>query len=145
ASRHDDVGVFNRSCSRNFVRLRHFNDQIWISNVPAFYKNPRRRSVLRISLDRSRVGPSRQGVDFLLRQRGIILKVSYGAICVPRRHFPRNDSLLDGFGPWPNLIVRRQRHRTDLPWPVAALAALLKNPNDVVIKGHAWFGGRSAS
>src|SRR6185436_6809888 len=54
----------------------------------------------------------------------------------PRRHLAFDDAVPDGSRPRPRALIIQQRHRADLAWPMAVLAVLLKNRQDVFRKGH---------
>src|SRR3954471_3477078 len=94
----------------------------------------RLRHVGGVAHRRAGVDPLRDGRDFVVAQRWIVLEALNPdmRIDAPRRHLPFSDALLDGSRPRPDILGRYQRHRPHLSGPMAALTRPLENRRDVL-------------
>ena len=54
----------------------------------------------------------------------------------PWRHLAKPDRFLNGRGPGTRLLIGEQRHRADFAGPMTFLAAILKDGENVLIKGR---------
>ena len=87
-----------------------------------------------VALRRAVAGPLHDGVDFLLRQRAVVLVVldADARVDVPGRHVARRHAIANRTRPRTRLFVGLQRHRRDRIRPVARLALVLENRRDVL-------------
>src|SRR6185295_4864935 len=92
-----------------------------------------RRHVLDVAPGRPGVDPPGDRLDLLLAERAVVDEPldPDAFVEIPRRHFPADDSGLDRSDPRTDLLVRDQRHRSDVARSVADLAFLLENWRDI--------------
>ena len=112
---------------RNVILLRHGDDKVWLTDIPAIDELDRHGQVLRIALGRAVVDPCEKSVNFALRHAAVIGEFTKVRVGKPWRHATSLNSFLDRRSPGPSRLVVQQREGCCLTWPVAALAVLLQN------------------
>src|SRR6185295_4337187 len=85
-----------------------------------------------IALDRAAVGPFDDLLDIALRQRPVVGEAAVLRVGEPRRHLTAFDLGFDRACPGASLVVGQERHRRDLPRPMARLAIFLQNREHIL-------------
>src|SRR6185369_7270185 len=127
---------------RDCVALRHLEDVIGWSELPAFGEYARRRKLRRIALRRACLDPLHQGCEFFVRQPARIEKVAEAGDRLPRRHHAPPEGVADVVLLVEDVAVGEQRERRVLARPMTRLAARLENTDDLVAEGRLLQGGR---
>ena len=124
--------------SRDLYGLRHFKEQVWRRNVPAFGPSTRGWGITRISGRSIGLSPIRDGCDVSLSQRGIVEKMSIAGIGEPGRHHLHLDGMCDCVGPRLRLLVGNERHGSNFASTMTALTVVLQNRQHVFVEGGRW-------
>src|SRR5215469_2551607 len=139
--REDYVLIFHLPASRDWARPGHLEHCIGLADVPAIGPLPRRRRILRNAGWRACIRPFRNRPDLSARKRRVVREVTVLRIGEPGRHLARHCSLANRLGPGPRLGVSAKRHGRDLARPVALLAMVLENGQNIPIERR-WSSGR---
>src|SRR5262249_55824189 len=117
--------------------VRRLENDIRLADAPAVGDVDGRRSILRIALADAALGPGDQRVDFALGEGALIGEPAMlGRVGEPGRHYSQQHRFANGPGPGQDVLVRQERHWRHLAGPVAGLAALLQNRQDVLMEGE---------
>src|SRR5262249_8191036 len=130
---HENVLVVDRPGRRHIEVLGHLNDHVRF-DIPSLMKNYRRRLILWIAFERAAVGPGTESLDVRVGQPFIVGEMTVLRIREPRRHLALNYSSLNRLCPRTDFLKRKERHRSDLSGPMACLAVLLQNRENVFIE-----------
>src|SRR6185312_1276491 len=135
---YDLVGVFDVSVGGNRHGLRHLEDLIGMRDVPAFRPVRSGRSSFRVSGGRACFRPSQDCGDLLRGQRRVVGEVSDGGVGEPGRHHFALYGGGDCWGKWLGLLVGYKRHGRYFAGAVTALAVVLEDGEDVLVKSWRW-------
>ncbi len=109
----------------NLVGFRNRNHHIRL-DAPAVGPLNGLRLILRVAFGSAPIGPRRKSRNLPPRQCRIIAKTAVTRIGEPRRHFPRDNGLLDGLRPRAGRLVSQKRHGSGLTRPMANLTIFLQ-------------------
>ena len=131
------------------VRAVHRHDKVGLADVPRVLRRelPRGRHVRGISLRRSRIDPFRDGGDFSVVQRDVVLVFpdAHRFVEVPRWHLAVLHARFDRARPGTRVLVGDERHGRAGAGMMAVLALGLEDRRDVFRERHRRVGGPRAS
>ena len=133
---HGDVGDGKEILAgRRYLHFRQLDDEIGLSELPAFCEHGHRRHVGGLALRRAGIGPCGNCADVRLAQARVVREAADRSIGRPRRHRAADHPLPDRPREGARFLEGAERHRRRFAGPMTAHALRMKNRRNVAREG----------